>query len=49
VLQPVEVTNVPEDEILIICFNEVLPLGEGTLTIEFQGTLNDKMHGFYRR
>ncbi|PUZ74699.1 hypothetical protein GQ55_1G086600 [Panicum hallii var. hallii] len=48
VLQPVEVTNVPEDEILIICFNEVLPLGEGTLTIAFQGTLNDKMHGFYR-
>jgi len=39
---------VPEDEILIICFNEVLPLGEGTLAIEFQGTLNDKMHGFYR-
>nr|CAB3449347.1 unnamed protein product [Digitaria exilis] len=48
VLQPVEVTNVPEDEILIICFGEVLPVGEGTLTIAFNGTLNDKMHGFYR-
>ncbi|EES04750.1 hypothetical protein BDA96_04G100900 [Sorghum bicolor] len=48
VLQPLEVTNVSEDEILIIRFSEVLPLGEGTLTIAFQGTLNDKMHGFYR-
>lgn len=48
VLQPLEVTNVPEDEILIIHFNEVLSIGEGTLTIAFKGTLNDKMHGFYR-
>lgn len=39
----------PEDEILIIRFNEVLPVGEGTLVIAFKGTLNDKMHGFYRR
>ncbi|GJN19347.1 hypothetical protein PR202_gb06614 [Eleusine coracana subsp. coracana] len=48
VLQPAEVTNVPEDEILIIRFDDVLPLGEGTLAIAFKGTLNDKMHGFYR-
>ncbi|TVU33087.1 hypothetical protein EJB05_24872 [Eragrostis curvula] len=48
VLEPAEVTNVPGDEILIIRFNEVLPLGEGTLSIAFKGTLNDKMHGFYR-
>ncbi|KAL6604594.1 hypothetical protein ACP70R_043021 [Stipagrostis hirtigluma subsp. patula] len=48
VLQPAEVTNVPADEILIIRFDEVLPLGEGTLSIAFQGTLNDKMKGFYR-
>uniref|UniRef100_A0A0D9YPC6 Aminopeptidase n=1 Tax=Oryza glumipatula TaxID=40148 RepID=A0A0D9YPC6_9ORYZ len=47
-LLPAEVTNVPEDEILIIRFNEVLPVGEGTLVIAFKGTLNDKMHGFYR-
>ncbi|GJM90611.1 hypothetical protein PR202_ga06911 [Eleusine coracana subsp. coracana] len=47
-LQPAEVTNVPEDEILIIRFDDVLPLGEGTLAIAFKGTLNDKMHGFYR-
>lgn len=49
VLLPVEVTSALEDEILIIRFNEVLPLGEGTLVIAFQGTLNDKMKGFYRR
>ncbi|KAF7084371.1 hypothetical protein CFC21_088013 [Triticum aestivum] len=48
VLLPVEVTSALEDEILIIRFNEVLPLGEGTLVIAFQGTLNDKMKGFYR-
>ncbi|KAL6888903.1 hypothetical protein ACP4OV_009929 [Aristida adscensionis] len=48
VLQPVEVINVPEDEILIIRFDEVLPLGDGTLAIAFKGTLNDKMKGFYR-
>ena len=48
-LCPVEVTNELKDEILIIRFNEVLPLGEGTLVIAFQGTLNDKMKGFYRR
>jgi puromycin-sensitive aminopeptidase len=49
VLQSAEVTNVSEDEILIIRFDEVLPIGEGTLSIAFHGTLNDKMHGFYRR
>lgn len=48
VLHPVEVTNAPKDEILIIRFSEVLPLGEGTLAIAFHGTLNDKMKGFYR-
>ena len=48
-LRPVEVTHEVKDEILIIRFSEVLPLGEGTLVIAFQGTLNDKMKGFYRR
>lgn len=48
-LPPVEVTSALDDEILIIRFNEVLPLGEGTLVIAFRGTLNDKMKGFYRR
>uniref|UniRef100_A0A0D9VDT6 Aminopeptidase n=1 Tax=Leersia perrieri TaxID=77586 RepID=A0A0D9VDT6_9ORYZ len=48
VLHPAEVTNVPKDEILIIRFDEVIPLGEGALAIAFKGILNDKMHGFYR-
>uniref|UniRef100_A0A0C9QQX2 Aminopeptidase n=1 Tax=Wollemia nobilis TaxID=56998 RepID=A0A0C9QQX2_9CONI len=37
-----------DDEILVLEFEEVLPLGEAMLGIEFQGTLNDQMKGFYR-
>ncbi|KAH9297885.1 hypothetical protein KI387_029567 [Taxus chinensis] len=37
-----------EDEILVIEFDEALPQGEAILAIEFQGTLNDQMKGFYR-
>lgn len=44
-----DIVTVEEDEILIIRFNEVLPLGDGILSIGFQGTLSDKMKGFYRR
>ena len=29
-------------------FDEVLPVGKGVLEIDFQGTLNDQMAGFYR-
>jgi hypothetical protein len=28
---------------------ETLPLGEGVLTMEFTGMLNDQKRGFYRR
>ena len=38
-----------EDEILVIGFDRDLPLGEGVLTMDFTGTLNDQMRGFYRR
>jgi hypothetical protein len=48
-LHPVDIVIVEEDEILIIEFNEVLPHGEGILSIGFQGILSDKMKGFYRR
>lgn len=44
-----DIVTVEEDEILIIQFSEVLPHGEGILSIGFQGTLTDKMKGFYRR
>lgn len=37
-----------EDEILVIGFDQELPLGEGVLTMNFTGTLNDQMRGFYR-
>ncbi|PKA63344.1 puromycin-sensitive aminopeptidase [Apostasia shenzhenica] len=47
-LRPLEITNVEKDEILVLRFNEVLPHGEGVLGVRFQGTLNDRMKGFYR-
>ncbi|WKA08836.1 hypothetical protein VitviT2T_026521 [Vitis vinifera] len=37
-----------QDEILVLEFSEVLPLEVGVLAIGFEGTLNDKMKGFYR-
>lgn len=48
-LRPSEVVLVEEDEILVLRFDDVLSSGEGFLVIGFQGTLNDKMKGFYRR
>ncbi|WOK97019.1 hypothetical protein Cni_G05727 [Canna indica] len=47
-LLPSEVVMVEEDEILILRFDEILSIGEGILGIRFEGTLNDKMKGFYR-
>ncbi|CDP08301.1 unnamed protein product [Coffea canephora] len=37
-----------EDEILVLEFAESLPIGVGNLSIAFDGTLNDRMKGFYR-
>ncbi|KAM0866611.1 hypothetical protein ACQ4PT_042522 [Festuca glaucescens] len=48
-LAPTEVVQFEEDEILVIGFEKELPIGEGVLTMNFTGTLNDQMRGFYRR
>ncbi|CAM0945510.1 unnamed protein product [Alopecurus aequalis] len=45
---PTEVVQFEEDEILVIRFDKELPIGEGVLTMNFTGTLNDQMRGFYR-
>jgi len=45
---PTEVVQFEEDEILVIGFGQELPVGEGVLTMNFTGTLNDQMRGFYR-
>ncbi|XP_071679332.1 aminopeptidase M1-B isoform X3 [Lolium perenne] len=47
-LAPTEVVQFEEDEILVIGFQKELPVGEGVLTMNFTGTLNDQMRGFYR-
>ncbi|KAM7276178.1 hypothetical protein ACFE04_018044 [Oxalis oulophora] len=48
VLNPTKIDLVEEDEILVLEFAETLPRALGALTIGFEGTLNDKMKGFYR-
>ncbi|KAG6674301.1 hypothetical protein I3842_15G035000 [Carya illinoinensis] len=48
VLEPSRIDLVEEDEILVLEFAETLPIGIGLLKIGFEGTLNDKMKGFYR-
>ncbi|KAM3294998.1 hypothetical protein ACQJBY_037701 [Aegilops geniculata] len=47
-LAPTEVAQFEEDEILVLGFDRELPLGEGVLAMDFTGTLNDQMRGFYR-
>nr|POF20970.1 aminopeptidase m1 [Quercus suber] len=47
VLRPSKVDVVEEDEILVLEFVDTLPIGMGLLTIRFQGTLSDKIKGFY--
>lgn len=49
VFQPSKVEIFEEDGILVLDFSETLPIGLGVLAIEFDGILNDKMKGFYRR
>ncbi|GLT72771.1 hypothetical protein SLA2020_446750 [Shorea laevis] len=48
VLEPSKIDLVEADEILVLEFAETLPIGIGVLRIGFEGTLNDKMKGFYR-
>uniref|UniRef100_A0ACD5ZVG0 Uncharacterized protein n=2 Tax=Avena sativa TaxID=4498 RepID=A0ACD5ZVG0_AVESA len=45
---PTEVAQFEEDEILVIGFGQELPIGEGVIAMNFTGTLNDQMRGFYR-
>ncbi|GAB4854485.1 AP-1 complex subunit mu-1-Iike [Ancistrocladus abbreviatus] len=47
-LKTVGIGLIEEDEILVLEFPEELPGGIGVLQISFEGTLNDKMEGFYR-
>lgn len=49
VLEAKEVELFEDDEIMVAEFGESLPVGVGVLCIAFNGTLNDKMKGFYRR
>jgi len=37
-----------KDNLLTLVFEDVIPAGERTLTLEFQGIHNDQMAGFYR-
>ncbi|KAG5541209.1 hypothetical protein RHGRI_021155 [Rhododendron griersonianum] len=48
VLEVLEVQLFEADEIMVVEFSDNLPLGVGVLCIAFEGTLNDKMKGFYR-
>jgi puromycin-sensitive aminopeptidase len=47
-LAPSEVVQFEEDEILVMGFDRELLVGEGVLKMDFTGTLNDQMRGFYR-
>ncbi|KAF7139037.1 hypothetical protein RHSIM_Rhsim07G0175300 [Rhododendron simsii] len=47
-LEVLEVQLFEADQIMVVEFSENLPLGVGVLCIFFEGTLNDKMKGFYR-
>ncbi|VAI17668.1 unnamed protein product [Triticum turgidum subsp. durum] len=47
-LEPTEVVFFKDDGVLVLGFAKQLPLGEGLLKMDFNGTLNDQMRGFYR-
>ncbi|XP_078150268.1 aminopeptidase M1-B-like isoform X1 [Carex rostrata] len=47
-ISPCKTELVEDDEILVLEFDSQLPLGESVLRIDFTGTLNDQMRGFYR-
>ncbi|CAH2040953.1 unnamed protein product [Thlaspi arvense] len=48
VLKALEVELFEDDEIVVVEFPENLSPGIGVLCVAFEGTLNDKMKGFYR-
>ncbi|XP_015696321.2 aminopeptidase M1-D [Oryza brachyantha] len=47
-LAPAAVSLFEEDQIMVLEFGGELPVGEGVLGMNFDGTLNDQMRGFYR-
>lgn len=49
VFKPSRIELIEIDEILVLEFPQEIPVGQGLLTIEFEGILNDRMKGFYRR
>jgi len=49
VFKPSRVELFESDEILVLEFPQEIPVGLGVLSILFEGILNDRMKGFYRR
>ena len=47
-IEIIKIETKEEDELVIIHFNQLLPIGNGKLTIKYTGILNDNMKGFYR-
>ncbi|XP_047064303.1 aminopeptidase M1-C-like [Lolium rigidum] len=45
---PTEIVFFKNDQVMVLGFAKELPLGEGVLSLHFNGTLNDDMRGFYR-
>ncbi|MCO5582725.1 hypothetical protein L7F22_036624 [Adiantum nelumboides] len=48
VFWPASVEIDMEDEILVLSFEQSLPVGKALLSLDFQGNLNDSMKGLYR-
>ncbi|XBJ13104.1 hypothetical protein VPH35_017509 [Triticum aestivum] len=47
-LEPTDVVFFKDDQIMVLGFLKELPLGEGVLSMHFNGTLSDEMKGFHR-
>ncbi|KAG6479739.1 hypothetical protein ZIOFF_063211 [Zingiber officinale] len=45
---PSSIVEVKDDEILILGFDGILPIGKGILSIKYSGIINDGSRGFYR-
>ncbi|KAG6476954.1 hypothetical protein ZIOFF_066204 [Zingiber officinale] len=45
---PSSIVEVKDDEILILGFDGILPIGKGILSIKYSGIINDESRGFYR-
>ncbi|CAM0948132.1 unnamed protein product [Alopecurus aequalis] len=47
-LLPTKVVFFKDDQIMVLGFDKQLPLGDGVLRMQFNGTLNDELRGFYK-